>query len=179
MRATLDRAGLFLRLVALLAGLLSAVAVALVSRDFAQRRLDDCALLRVLGVPQRVMAWSYGLQFALVGLLASAIGLAVGWGVQLIFVELLAHLVGVSLPGAGWQPIALGLGVGVLLTLGFGLPPVLQLAKVPPLRVLRRDLGTLKPLSTAVWLLGGIALIGMLMAVARDVKMGGIALGGF
>jgi putative ABC transport system permease protein len=179
MRATLDRAGLFLRLVALLAGLLSAVAVALVSRDFAQRRLDDCALLRVLGVPQKVMAWAYGIQFAIVGLIASAIGLLLGWGFHLIFVELLAHLVNVTLPGAGWQPIALGLGVGVMLTLGFGLPPVLQLARVPPLRVLRRDLGQLNPLSGAVWLLGGAALIGMLMAVARDPKMGGIALGGF
>jgi putative ABC transport system permease protein len=179
MRATLDRAGLFLRLVALLAALLSAVAVALVSRDFAQRRLDDCALLRVLGVPQHVMAWSYGLQFALVGLLASVIGLLLGWLFHLVFVALLSDLVGVSLPAAGWQPVALGVGVGVLLTLGFGLPPVLQLASVPPLRVLRRDLGQLRPMSTAVWALGGVALLGMLMAVARDVKMGGIALGGF
>jgi putative ABC transport system permease protein len=179
MRATLDRAGLFLRLVALLAALLSAVAVALVSRDFAQRRLDDCALLRVMGVPQHVMAWSYGLQFALVGLLASVIGLLLGWLFHLVFVALLSGLVGVSLPNAGWQPYALGMGVGVLLTLGFGLPPVLQLAAVPPLRVLRRDLGQLRPMSSAVWALGGLALMGMLMVVARDVKMGSIALGGF
>ena len=179
MRATLDRAGLFLRLVALLAGLLSAVAVALVSRDFAQRRLDDCALLRVLGVPQPVMAWSYGLQFLVVGAAASVVGLALGWLFHLVFVALLSDLVGVSLPAAGWQPIALGLGVGVLLTLGFGLPPVLQLTQVPPLRVLRRDLGQLRPMSTGVWLLGGGALLALLMMVAKDVKMGGIALGGF
>jgi putative ABC transport system permease protein len=179
MRATLDRAGLFLRLVALLAALLSAVAVALVSRDFAQRRLDDCALLRVLGVPQSVMAWSYGLQFAMIGVLASVLGLVLGWLFHLVFVALLSSLVGVALPAAGWQPYALGMGVGVLLTLGFGLPPVLQLARVPPLRVLRRDLGGLRPMSTAVWALGGAALVAMLMAVARDVKMGAIALGGF
>ncbi|WP_367114662.1 ABC transporter permease [Aquabacterium sp.] len=179
MRATLDRAGLFLRLVALLAALLSAVAVALVSRDFAQRRLDDCALLRVLGVPQRVMAWSYAMQFALVGLMASLVGLLLGWLFHLVFVALLSDLVGVSLPAAGWQPVALGMGVGVLLTLGFGLPPVLQLTQVPPLRVLRRDLGQLRPMSAAVWGLGGAALLALLMLVARDVKMGGIALGGF
>ncbi len=179
MRATLDRAGLFLRLVALLAALLSAVAVAMVSRDFAQRRLDDCALLRVLGVPQHVMAWSYGFQFALVGLLASALGLLLGWLFHLVFVALLSDLVGVSLPAAGWQPIALGLSVGVLLTLGFGLPPVLQLAQVPPLRVLRRELGQLRPMSSAVGALGGGAMLALLMLVARDAKMGSIALGGF
>lgn len=179
MRATLDRAGLFLRLVALLAALLSAVAVAMVSRDFAQRRLDDCALLRVLGVPQHVMAWSYGFQFALVGLMASVLGLLLGWLFHLVFVALLSDLVGVSLPAAGWQPIVLGLSVGVLLTLGFGLPPVLQLTQVPPLRVLRRELGQLRPMSGAVWALGGGAMLALLMMVARDAKMGSIALGGF
>jgi putative ABC transport system permease protein len=179
MRATLDRAGLFLRLVALLAGLLSAVAVALVARDFAQRRLDDCALMRVLGVSQRTMAWTYGLQFTAVGLLGSLIGLALGWAFHQVFVYLLADLVNVVLPAPGWQPVALGLGVGVLLTLGFGLPPVLQLAQVPPLRVLRRDLGGLKASSMAAWLLGAGALVALLMIVARDAKLGAIALGGF
>jgi putative ABC transport system permease protein len=179
MRTTLDRAGLFLRLVALLAALLSAVAVALVSRDFAQRRLDDCALLRVMGVPQRTMASIYGLQFLFIGLLASALGLLLGWAFHLVFVELLSGLVKVSLPQAGWQPWALGVGVGVLLTLGFGLPPVLQLARVPPLHVLRRDLGALRPWSAAMGVFGAVALFGLLLAVARDLRMGAIALGGF
>lgn len=179
MRATLDRAGLFLRLVALLAALLSAVAVALVSRDFAQRRLDDCALLRVMGVPQRTMSRIYGLQFLFIGLLASAIGLALGWAFHFVFVELLAGLVKVDLPPAGWHPWALGVGVGALLTIGFGLPPVLQLARVPPLRVLRRELGGLRPWSVAMGVFGAVALFGLLMAVARDLRMGAIALGGF
>lgn len=179
MRATLDRAALFLRLVALLAALLSAVAVAVVSRDFAQRRLDDCALMRVLGVSQSVMAWSYALQFLLVGVLASALGLLIGWGCHHIFVHILADLVNVSLPSAGWQPVLLGVGTGVLLTLGFGLPPVLQLAQVPPLRVLRRDLGQVRVLSLGMAVLGIGALFGLLLVVAQDLKLGGIALGGF
>lgn len=178
MRATLDRAGLFLRLVALLAALLSAVAVALVSRDFAQRRLDDCAMLRVLGVPQRQMALSYGLQFLMVGLGASLIGLLLGWGFHQVFVALLSELVPVALPAPSLWPFALGLGVGVLLTVGFGLPPVLQLASVPPLRVLRRDLGELKGASWLALTAGGGALVTLLMMVARDVKLGAYALGG-
>ena len=179
MRATLDRAALFLRLVALLAALLSAVAVAVVSRDFAQRRLDDCALMRVLGVSQTTMAWSYALQFLLVGMMASALGLLLGWGFHHVFVHILSDLVNVSLPAAGWQPVLLGLGTGVLLTLGFGLPPVLQLARVPPLRVLRRDLGQVRVLSLGMAVLGIGALFGLLMVVAQDLKLGAIALGGF
>ena len=48
------------------------------------------------------------------------------------------------------MPALLGLGVGLTLLLGFGLPPVLQLARVPPLRVMRRDVGTPKAASLGV-----------------------------
>ena len=179
MRATLDRAGLFLRLVGLLAALLSAVAVALVSRDFAQQRLDECAVLRVMGVTQRRMAASFAVQFLLIGLIGSVIGLLLGWLGHGVFIGLLGDLIPVTLPAPGWMPLALGLGVGVLLVCGFGLPPVLQLAQVPPLRVLRRDLGELKAASLSAWAAGCAALVGLLLTVARDIKLGGIALGGF
>ncbi len=71
MRQTLDRAGKFLNLVALLSALLAAVAVGIASRDFAQRHLNDCAMLRVLGLSQARIAGAYTLEFAGVGLLAS------------------------------------------------------------------------------------------------------------
>ena len=64
MRQTLDRAEKFLNLVALLAALLSAVAVALAARGFAAAHLDDCAMLRVMGQSQRTIAWSYAFEFA-------------------------------------------------------------------------------------------------------------------
>ena len=79
MRQTLDRAGKFLNLVALLAALLSAVAVALAARSFASKHLDDCAMLRVLGLSQRQIAMSYCGEFVCVGLFASAIGLLLGY----------------------------------------------------------------------------------------------------
>ncbi|NDC11865.1 MAG: FtsX-like permease family protein, partial [Actinobacteria bacterium] len=93
MRQTLDRAGKFLSLVALLAALLSAVAVAIVARGFAASHLDACAMLRVLGQSQRSIALAYALEFLLVGLLASVLGLVLGYAVHHVFVMLLAGLV--------------------------------------------------------------------------------------
>ena len=179
MGQTLDRAEKFLSLVALLAALLSAVAVALAARSFAAKHLDDCAMLRVLGQSQRTIAGAYAWEFALVGLFASALGVCIGFGVHYLFVLLLAGLVDTQLPQASLAPAALGLGMGLTLLFAFGLPPVLQLAQVPPLRVIRRDLGNLRPASLGVLALGVTGFAALLLVVSSDLKLGLIAVAGF
>jgi putative ABC transport system permease protein len=117
MRQTLDRAEKFLNLVALLSALLSAVAVGIAAREFAARHLDDCAMLRVLGLSQRRIAGAYALEFGLLGLVASAAGVLLGLLVHNVFVWLLAGLVrrgaaraqplaGVVWPGRGHDAVA-------------------------------------------------------------------------
>ncbi len=179
MGQTLDRASKFLSLVALLAALLSAVAVALAARAFAASHLDDCAMLRVLGLSQRTIAASYCWEFALVGLFASGLGVAIGFGVHYLFVVLLAGLVDASLPAASAVPVFLGLGMGLTLLVAFGLPPILQLAQVPPLRVIRRDVGNLRPASLGVLSVGIAGFAALLLAVSSDLTLGLIAVGGF
>ena len=179
MKQTLDRAEKFLNLVALLAALLAAVAVGIAARDFAQRHLDDCAMLRVLGLSQRRIAGAYTLEFGLVGLAASTAGVLIGLLVHYVFVWLLAGLVDAQLPAPGPWPALFGVGVGMTLLLGFGLPPVLQLSRVPPLRVIRRDVGGLKAGSVGVLLAGAGGFVALLLAVSSDIKLGAIAVGGF
>jgi putative ABC transport system permease protein len=179
MRQTLDRAGKFLNLVALLAALLSAVAVALAARAFAARHLDDCAMLRVLGLSQRHIALSYTAEFVWVGSFASVLGLALGYAVHLVFVALLKGLVETALPAPSVWPVVYGLGTGLTLLLAFGLPPVLQLASVPALRVMRRDVGELKATTLSVWALGLTGFAVLLIAVSRDLKLGLMVVGGF
>ncbi|MCZ8252278.1 MAG: FtsX-like permease family protein [Hylemonella sp.] len=179
MSQTLDRAEKFLNLVALLAALLSAVAVGLAARAFANQHLDDCAMLRVLGLSQATIARSHALEFLLIGLAGGVLGVALGWAVHHVFVLLLAGLVDAALPAPGLWPVAFGLGVGLTLILAFGLPPVLQLAQVPALRVIRRDLGTLRPMSIGVLALGVAGFAVLLLAASSDLKLGLITVGGF
>ena len=179
MRQTLDRAGKFLNLVALLSALLAAVAVGIASRDFASRHLDDCAMLRVLGLPQRTIAAQYIVEFTAIGLIASVAGVVLGFAVHYVFVLLLAGLVDSALPAPSLWPALFGVGVGFTLLMGFGLPPVLQLAQVPPLRVIRRDVGALKPASIAVLAAGAVGFAALLLGVSSDLKLGLIAVGGF
>jgi putative ABC transport system permease protein len=179
MTQTVDRAQQFLSLVALLTALLSAVAVAVAARDFAQRHLDDCAMLRVLGETQNRIAAVHAIEFISLGLVASVAGLALGFALHLGFVALLAGWLPNGLPWPGPAPALLGLGVGLTLLLGFGLPPVLQLARVPPLRVLRRDTGAPKAASVGVLAGAFLGFAALMVAAARDVKLGLISIGGF
>ncbi|MBK6294204.1 MAG: FtsX-like permease family protein [Rhodoferax sp.] len=179
MAQTLERAEKFLSLVALLAALLSAVAVALAARGFAAGHLDDCAMLRVLGLGQRHIALAYTFEFALVGLFASALGVVIGFAVHYVFVLLLSGLVAAVLPAATIWPVLFGVGMGMTLLLAFGLPPVLQLAQVPPLRVIRRDVGNLRPASLGVLAVGVLGFAALLMVASRDMTLGLIAVGGF
>jgi putative ABC transport system permease protein len=114
-----------------------------------------------------------------VGLVASGLGVLLGFAVHFGFVLLLAGLVESALPAPSIWPVLFGLGMGLTLLAAFGLPPVLQLAQVPPLRVIRRDVGGLKAASGGVLLLGIAGFAALLMAASRDAKLGGIAVGGF
>ena len=179
MRQTLDRAEKFLNLVALLAALLCAVAVALAARTFASKHLDGCALLRVLGQSQKTLSVAYAFEFITAGWLASLLGVIMGYGIHHAFIWLLAGLVDVQLPPSSGEPALLGMGMGLTLLLAFGLPPVLQLAKVPAMRVIRRDMGGLQAASVGVLLTGLLGFAGALMWASRDVKLGLMTVGGF
>lgn len=175
---TLDRARDFLNLVAMLTVVLAAVAVANGARHFAQSRLDACALYRVLGVAQVSMARAFALELLVVGVMASLLGLLLGLGLHQVFVSLLANLLKVNLPAPGVLPVLMGLGLGALLIISFGLPTVLQLAQVPPLRVMRRDLGEVRGASLLVLGLGVISLVGLMVLAAGSWRLGLISAAG-
>lgn len=179
MRQTLDRAQSFLQLVALLAGLLAAVAVVVAAQDFARRRLDDCAMLRVLGLAQGQIAVLHVLELLVVAVGAGLLGVAAGLGLHLVFLELLSAWAGTDWPAPGPGPAWRGLAAAIVMVCGFALPAVLQLAKVPPLRVMRRDLGRIRGTTLMAWAGGGLALAVLLVLATSDRQLGLLTVGGF
>jgi putative ABC transport system permease protein len=107
-----------------------------------------------------------------VGLFASFIGLLLGYCVHFVFVQLLAGLVETALPAATWWPVFYGLATGLTLLLAFGLPPVLQLASVPALRVIRREVGEPKAVTWVVSAMGLIGFAILLVVASRDLLLG-------
>lgn len=179
MRATLDRAGLFLSLVGLLSAMLAAVAVAMAARRFMSRHLDACAMLRCLGLTQNQVTVMYVTEFALIGLLGSVIGVLVGFGAHFVLLELIASLIRTELPPVSILPALQGVATGMLLLVGFALPPILQLRNVPHNRVIRREAGAPQPAALVTYGLGVGAFVLLLYWQAGDLTLALITAGGF
>ena len=162
LRAALDRAQRFLGLAALISVLLAGVAVATAARRFAQRHLDTSAMLRCLGATQRSIIRLFSLEMLWLAFIASSIGCALGLLTQLGITRILDQLLLISLPAPSLKPLVLGYATGVILLLGFALPPLLALKNVPPLRVLRRD-QTGAPVRAAIVYLGVVLSMGVLL----------------
>jgi len=178
-RETLDRAGHFLRLVALLTALLAAVAIAMAAHRYTRRHLDGCAVMRCLGLGERELRTLVALEFGFVGLSGGLLGAVLGYLGHFALLAWLGSLIGVALPQPSMLPALEGIGAGLVLLFGFALPPLLPLTRVPPLRVLRREWNG--QASAAWWAYAvGIALFGgLLVLAAGELKLGGIVAGGF
>ena len=178
-RNALDRAQRFLGLATLLTVVLSAVSVALAARRYMQRHLDACAVMRCLGLTQGRLIRLHGLLFVWLAVLSAAVGCAIGFSAHFVLIHWLTEMLAISLPLPGWLPLAQGGAVAAVLLFGFALPPLLQLASVPTLRVLRRELGPPQPALLGGYLLGFVLLGGLILFVAGDLKLGGLAIAGF
>ncbi|MFZ6773615.1 ABC transporter permease [Undibacterium sp. SXout7W] len=179
MRATLDRAEQFLSLVSLLSAMLAAVAVAIAARRFMLRHLDACAMLRCLGLTQSQVTQMYLTEFFLLGLLGSIAGVMLGFGAHFMLLEWLGKLVAKELPAASWQPAVQGVATGLLLLVGFALPPILQLRNVPHNRVMRREQDAPQTLTLLSYLLGLGMFVSLLLWQTGDVRLGMMTAAGF
>ena len=178
LRLALTRAEQFLGLAALVAAILAGAAIALAARRYSERQFDASAIMRCLGATQGFIVRAYAAYLALVGVLASAVGLALGFAVQAALAYALAGLFTEPLPPPSVRPILLGFATALTMLLGFAAPPLLRLRNVPPLRVLRRDIGPLPMRALSLYASGTAALLLLLAWHVRDARLAAFVFGG-
>jgi putative ABC transport system permease protein len=159
--------------------MLAAVAVAMAARRYMLRHIDACAMLRCLGWTQNQVTAMYLIEFLVIGLVGGALGVLTGFAAHFVLLEWLGRLVSNDLPPASWLPAWQGLATGLLLLIGFALPPILQLRNVPHNRVIRREQEAPKALTLATYGLGIGVFVSLLLWQAGDLKLGGLTAAGF
>ncbi|WP_330110180.1 ABC transporter permease [Methylophaga thalassica] len=134
---TIGKAQSFLLLAGTLAVILSGIAMALASSRFVKRHLMQVAVLKTLGATPRKLIHVFLIQFIVLFVLGAGIGLAIGWGLQLIISSLLAGLMSTALPEPSISRLWLGVATGFVSMLAFCLPLMQRLIKVSPMSVLQ------------------------------------------
>ncbi len=134
---------------------------------------------KCLGLSRAQLLAAFGIEFLLLGAGGALVGVALGYLAHYGLLLSLGGLLRVSLPQPSVIPALTGVAAGLVLLVGFALPPLLALTRVAPLRVLRQDIG-LPPISAWVaYALGLGAFVALLMVAARDLKLGLTTAGGF
>ena len=197
----LDRAERFLLLAGLFGIMLAAVAMAVSAKRYCERQYDPVAMMKTLGGSRRVIRNIFLLHLSLVTMFSIVAGLSIGFVLQTIGAEYLANFMGTELPQAGVRPWLLSGFIGLICALMFSLKPLLDLFDIPPLRVLRRNLGdtlaisrlhialSLLTIFVLMWLFSGeivttlilfastLVVIAILFAISRLLFAAGRSLG--
>ena len=175
---TLERANEFLTLVVMIAVLIAAVAVALGARQFSQRQQPAIAVMRCCGATQSAVTRLLMVEFTIVALLGSLIGLSIGWAAQALLVNVMQGLISDTLPGIGIIPALQGLYAGFWLLFAFSLPPLQALRRVSASQILRRDVPAFPLQSIAGYVLAFAGFALLMWWIAGNLRYGfGLAAG--
>jgi len=177
-RSTLEKAEQFLGLAASFAVFLAVVAIVLALRRYLKRELDTATLFRTLGAGQRQTLMHFVGQFFVLALIACLLGVALAYAAQAGLAWAVRGLFASTLPPAGWTPLLKAFTTGLVLLLGFAIPPLIALASTPPVRALRRDMAAPGAGGVLAAVLGTFAVLAVVMMQSQDLRTGAIFVGG-
>ncbi|MFL6448240.1 MAG: ABC transporter permease [Bryobacteraceae bacterium] len=131
----------FLSLISLIALIVGSLGVATAMHSHLQQRMDTIATFKAVGARSGQIIQIYLVQTLWLGLLGGLVGVAVGAAVQRTFPVLMRQIFDL-LPDVPWDwSFSLqGMALGILATLFFTLPPLLNVRNVRPSLVFRRDM---------------------------------------
>jgi len=175
-RTALERAEHFLGLAALTTAILAGVAILLAARRYVARHLDGCAVMRCLGAQQGQVLGLFLYQFLLAGLIAVLAGLLLAFVTQAALVN--SIMPDASLPQPGVMPAVKAALSGFALLFGFAYLPLLQLRRVSPLRVMRREMGSPEARGWLIYSLAALVLALLFLWQAGSLRLGFAVLSG-
>ncbi|MCH7336924.1 FtsX-like permease family protein [Acinetobacter sp. NIPH 2699] len=133
----------FLQLANLLTILLCGIAIALTSQRYVQQNQDHIALMRCLGASKWQILVAYlvllGIVSALSIVIGSLMGIALGYGLLQLMLQLIPQLQLSFAMGDLLLALPIAIFTSVMVLIGFILPSIWELLNTPPIRVIRQQ----------------------------------------
>jgi putative ABC transport system permease protein len=168
---TLKSSRNFLLFAAVIAVLLSGVAIAIAARQFSERHTNQVALMKSLGASAIKIRQLYLGQLFLLGSLASGLGLLLGVALEILVALNLQKNYSLEMQGGHFLPYVLSFLSGLICLIFFALPSLWFLPTIPPLKILRKEL---KVNGMRAWGQGLSAFLAILVLIAmfsQDLKL--------
>jgi putative ABC transport system permease protein len=144
---------------------LGGIGIASVTRVFVQQKLKTIAILKCLGGRNVRVLGAYLTQTIALGLGGSLLGLVFAYLVSVVGLSYVEPLGPLSLrAGLTVRAMAEGVGIGMLITVMFSLPALLEIRRTKPNVLLRRDLE--RPAFDWVQLIARVLLAGAIAGLA-------------
>jgi putative ABC transport system permease protein len=135
----LDEARGLLSLICLVAMVLGAIGVAMAMRAHLQQRIDGIAIMKSMGARSADVLRIYVLQTLMLGCAGAVLGVVLGVGVEWVLPRVMGPLLPIHPPlRLPWLPILGAFSTGILTTMLFAVPPLLDVRNIRPSVVLRR-----------------------------------------
>ncbi len=163
----IDHTTTFLSLISLIALIVGSLGVAMAMYSHLQQRMDTIAVMKAVGARANQILEIYLLQTLWLGIAGGIVGVGIGAVVQESFPWLIRRVFAL-LPHVAWDWSfsAQGMSLGVLATLLFTLPPLLNVRNVRPSLVLRRDMADAAIETRKHWRERVPSVIGVVVIVA-------------
>ncbi|WP_299268560.1 FtsX-like permease family protein [uncultured Psychrosphaera sp.] len=176
MSSALTRAESFLMLAGVLGLLLAATAVAVATRLYSQRHFDSIAIFKTLGASTEQVRVVYLFQLVLITIFSVSVGIIIGSLIQSVAIEAMAGQLPSDLPPVGLKPLLIAIATGFVCALMFSIPSLLKLFSVPPLRVLRRNLGDNFATSIMAKIIMALTTVLLVLLYSQNLKLTGIVM---
>ncbi|WP_133406634.1 ABC transporter permease [Parashewanella tropica] len=135
----IKRAERFLLLASLLGIALACTAIGIAAQRYCQRHYDVVAMLKTFGSSAKQIRFIFTFHLLFVSFLGVILGLLGGWLLDIGLTQFLPENIAAYDPSI-WRPVILGVVTGLLSAFMFSVYPLMRLLKIPPLRVLQRQL---------------------------------------
>jgi putative ABC transport system permease protein len=159
--------------------MVAAVAMALAAKRYITKQAQSTAIWKCLGASRQQVLWEHGRASLFIALIGGVGGAFLGWLGHQALLYFLGDLLVSDLPPASIWPLICSVMFSIILLIGFVWPPLLSLSQISPLRVIRKEVIVNAPSAWLLMFLGLATFFGLLLLVAKDLKLASLTLGGF
>jgi putative ABC transport system permease protein len=136
----LQKAQQYLSLASLISVLLAAVAIALCAQRYSERHFNTAALLRCLGASSNQVRSIFINKLFFTAVIGAVLGALIGFGLHFLLLAIVEDILPKDIMPARFLPVGMSMLSAAMVLMLIALAPILNLNKVSPVRVLRREL---------------------------------------